>query len=71
MFFLCDFKIYCQKPDSTFEYVDSAYKIKKISENLWAYQTMGPRGKKSNEVKYLTITFSDYYTTKVYEELDG
>ena len=70
IFFLCNFKIYCIM-GSKISIVDTGYKFRQINTNLIAYNTVDDRGKKTNEIKYISIGTSDYLITKVYEELDG
>ena len=71
IFFLCDFKIYACLPNKTIKVVDSAFSMKKVNENVFAYQTLGTDGKKGNEIKYLSVTFSDYFVVKTHEEVEG
>ena len=57
--------------DNEIKFVDTAYKLRKIDDSLVGYHTIAPSGKKTNEIKYMKISNSDYQVFKVYEELDG
>ena len=51
--------------------VDTGYKFRTINSNLIAYNTVDSKGKKANEVKFISIGNSDYVITKVYDEVEG
>jgi hypothetical protein len=51
--------------------VDSGYKFRQVNSDLLAYNTVDARGRKTNEVKLISIGTSDYRTIKLYEEMDG
>jgi hypothetical protein len=57
----------------TVQKVDSCYKIKVLDSNTYIYNTMDPKkkSKNSNELKMISITYSAFSKSKIFEELDG
>jgi hypothetical protein len=51
--------------------VDRAYKFKPVNSNLIAFATVDEKLRKTNEVKLMSIGFSDFSVSKVFEETDG
>jgi hypothetical protein len=73
IFFICNFKIYYYIGGEThqIEFIDNIYKYKKVNKNLFAYQPVDDNKKRTNEINYISIEFSDFSKGKILEESEG
>lgn len=73
IFIICDYKIYhyLGLPDKQVEIVDYAYKFRKVNSNLIAFHTVSKDHKKTNDIRYLNLTYSEFNTGLLYQEIDG
>jgi hypothetical protein len=53
--------------------VDSCHKIKVLDSNTYVYNTVDAKKKhqNSNEIRMISIAYSDYAKSKIFEEMDG